>query len=199
MEEKKFFTSKNIAVLGVLAAFVIVLQIFGSYFVIAGTVRLSFVLVPIVLGAIMTGVVGGMILGLLFGVLTLVMGIAGADPFTFVLFSQHPILTILTCVVKGTAAGFLSGLAYNLLYSKNRTAAVFTASAIAPIVNTGLFILGALLMSDTLSSEFVPNGSSVIYFLIIDCAGINFLIELGINLLLAPSVCRIIKSVRKTR
>lgn len=197
MEEKKFFTSKNVTMLGVLAAFVIVLQIFGSYFVIAGTVRLSFVLVPIVIGAILTGAVGGMILGFIFGVLTLIMGIVGADPFTFVLFSQHPVLTILTCVIKGTAAGLVSGLVYKFLLTKNKTAAVFTASAIAPIINTGLFILGALLMSDTLSAKFVPDGSTVIYFLIINCAGINFLIELGINLLLAPSVCRIINSVRK--
>lgn len=197
MEEKKFFTSKNVTMLGVLAAFVIVLQIFGSYFVIAGTVRLSFVLVPIVIGAILTGAVGGMILGFIFGVLTLIMGIVGADPFTFVLFSQHPVLTILTCVIKGTAAGLVSGLVYKFLLTKNKTAAVFTASAIAPIINTGLFILGALLMSDTLSAKFVPDGSTVICFLIINCAGINFLIELGINLLLAPSVCRIINSVRK--
>lgn len=197
MEEKKFFTSKNVTILGVLAAFVIVLQIFGSYFVIAGVVRLSFVLVPIVLGAILTGAVGGMTLGFIFGVLTLIMGVVGADPFTFVLFSQHPVLTSLTCIVKGTAAGFCSGLAYYLIGKKNKVAAVFSASAIAPIINTGLFILGALLMSDTLNANFVQNGSTVIYFLIIDCAGINFLIELGLNLILAPSVYRIIKAVRK--
>ena len=88
MEEKKgFFTSKNIAVLGILGAFVVILQIFGSYFRI-GTVQLSFVLVPIVLGAILTGAYGGAILGFLFGAITLIMGIVGVDQFTFILFSR---------------------------------------------------------------------------------------------------------------
>lgn len=197
MEEKKgFFTSKNIAVLGILGAFVVILQIFGSYFRI-GTVQLSFVLVPIVLGAILTGAYGGAILGFLFGAITLIMGIVGVDQFTFILFFDHPVLTILTCIVKATAAGALAGIVYSLVSKKNKTAAVFSAAAIAPIVNTSFFIVGALFMSDTLNANFVQSGTSVMYFLIIGCAGINFIVEFAINLLLAPSVYRIIKVVKK--
>lgn len=54
MERKKFFTSRNIAFLAVLTALVVVLQLWGSYIRIGGT-NLSFVLVPIVLGAVMVG------------------------------------------------------------------------------------------------------------------------------------------------
>ena len=88
MEEKRFFTAKNVTILGVLTAIIVVLQIFGSYFRI-GTISLSFVLVPIVIGGILTGVIGGTILGFIFGVITLVMGIVGADQFTFILFSDQ--------------------------------------------------------------------------------------------------------------
>ena len=142
MEEKSFFTAKNVTILGVLTAIIVVLQIFGSYFRI-GTISLSFVLVPIVIGGILTGVIGGTVLGFIFGVITLVMGVVGADQFTFILFSDHPFLTILTCVIKGSAAGFMSGFVYKLLKDKNLTLSTFAASAVAPIVNTGLFIVGA--------------------------------------------------------
>lgn len=196
MEEKSFFTAKNVTILGVLTAIIIVLQIFGSYFRI-GTISLSFVLVPIVIGGILTGVIGGTILGFIFGVITLVMGIVGADQFTFILFSDHPFLTILTCVIKGSAAGFMSGFVYKLLKDKNLTLSTFAASAVAPIVNTGLFIVGAFCMADTLNSNFVAENSNVVYFIFIGCAGINFLIELAINLVLAPSVCKIIKAVKR--
>ena len=187
MEEKSFFTAKNVTILGVLTAIIVVLQIFGSYFRI-GTISLSFVLVPIVIGGILTGVIGGTILGFIFGVITLVMGVVGADQFTFILFSDHPFLTILTCVIKGSAAGFMSGFVYKLLKDKNLTLSTFAASAVAPIVNTGLFIVGAFCMADTLNSNFVAENSNVVYFIFIGCAGINFLIELAINLVLAPSV-----------
>ena len=196
MEEKSFFTAKNVTILGVLTAIIVVLQIFGSYFRI-GTISLSFVLVPIVIGGIMTGVIGGTILGFIFGVITLVMGIVGADQFTFILFSDHPFLTILTCVIKGSAAGFMSGFVYKLLKDKNLTLSTFAASAVAPLVNTGLFIVGAFCMADTLNSNFVAENSNVVYFIFIGCAGINFLIELAINLVLAPSVCKIIKAVKR--
>lgn len=193
--EKKFFTSKNLAILGILSAFIVVLQVFGSYIAI-GTVRLSFVLVPIVLGGIMTGVWGGAFLGLIFGVITLIMGVVGLDGFTFILFSDHPFLTVATCLVKGTAAGLVSAALYEEIVKRNKTAAVFTAASVAPIVNTGLFIVGALFMADTLQANFVQN-TSVIYFLFIGCAGVNFLIELAINLLLSPVLLRVIKIVRK--
>lgn len=196
MEEKSFFTAKNVTILGVLTAIIVVLQIFGSYFRI-GTISLSFVLVPIVIGGILTGVIGGTILGFIFGVITLVMGIVGADQFTFILFSDHPFLTILTCIIKGSAAGFMSGFVYKLLKDKNLTLSTFAASAVAPIVNTGLFIVGAFCMADTLNSNFVAENSNVVYFIFIGCAGINFLIELAINLVLAPSVCKIIKAVKR--
>ena len=196
MEEKSFFTAKNVTILGVLTAIIVVLQIFGSYFRI-GTISLSFVLVPIVIGGILTGVIGGTILGFIFGVITLVMGIVGADQFTFILFSDHPFLTILTCVIKGSAAGFMSGFVYKLLKDKNLTLSTFAASAVAPIVNTGLFIVGAFCMADTLNSNFVAENSNFVYFIFIGCAGINFLIELAINLVLAPSVCKIIKAVKR--
>ena len=120
--------------------------------------QLSFVLVPIVLGAILTGVPGGAILGFLFGAITLIMGIFGVDQFTFILFSDHPVLTILTCIVKATAAGALAGIVYSGL-------------------------------GDVYKRQM--------YFLIIGCAGINFIVEFAINLLLAPSVYRIIKVVKK--
>ena len=196
MEEKSFFTAKNVTILGVLTAIIVVLQIFGSYFKI-GTISLSFVLVPIVIGGILTGVIGGTILGFIFGVITLVMGVVGADQFTFILFSDHPFLTILTCVIKGSAAGFMSGFVYKLLKDKNLTLSTFAASAVAPIVNTGLFIVGAFCMADTLNSNFVAENSNVVYFIFIGCAGINFLIELAINLVLAPSICKIIKAVKR--
>lgn len=196
MEEKSFFTAKNVTILGVLTAIIVVLQIFGSYFRI-GTISLSFVLVPIVIGGILTGVIGGTILGFIFGVITLVMGVVGADQFTFILFSDHPFLTVLTCVIKGSAAGFMSGFVYKLLKDKNLTLSTFAASAVAPIVNTGLFIVGAFCMADTLNSNFVAENSNVVYFIFIGCAGINFLIELAINLVLAPSVCKIIKAVKR--
>ena len=198
--KRKFFSAKRVTGLAVLLALVIVLQLWGNNIKIGAT-GLSFVLVPIVLGGVLFGPSAGAFLGLVFGFITLMYGVTGADPFTAVLFAEHPFLTSAVCLVKGTAAGLAAGLLFRLIEKKNGYVGVFVASAAAPVVTTGLFILGALLMSDTLSAHFVADGSTVLYFLIIGCAGINFLVELAINLMLSPAMYSVIRVVsgRKTQ
>ena len=70
MKRKSFFTARNVAFLSILLALVIVLQVFGSYIRIGAT-PLSFVLVPIVLGAVMIGPLAGLFLGFAFGLIVL--------------------------------------------------------------------------------------------------------------------------------
>lgn len=199
MEKKRkpFFTAKNIAFLAVLVALVVVLQIWGGYIRIGAT-SLSFVLVPIVLGAVLLGPLAGAFLGFVFGLVVLIYGITGVDTFTNILFVDYPVLTSALCLIKGVAAGLVAGLLFKLVSRKNAYAGIFVASVSAPVVNTGLFILGGLLMSGTLEANFVADGSTVIYFLIIGCAGVNFLVEFAINAVASPAIYTVVRVVGKS-
>ena len=198
MVKEKFFSAKRVTGMAVLLALVIVLQLFGGYIKIGAT-PLSFVLVPIVLGGILYGIGVGVLLGLAFGIVVLIQGITGVDGFTMILFQDHPVFTTLLCLVKGAAAGALSGLMYRLLAKKNSYVGVFLAAIVAPLTNTGLFILGSLaFLQDTLKANFI-DGQTVICFLIIGCAGVNFLVELAINLISAPSLYTVINVVNKRK
>ncbi len=197
MKRKEFFSAKRVTGMAVLLALVIVLQLLGGYLKIGAT-SLSFVLVPIVLGGILFGPLAGAFLGFAFGFITLMFGVTGTDYFTMVLFESQPFATALLCLVKGTAAGLVAGALYKEVSKKNKYVGVFVAAAAAPIVNTGLFIAGAFaLLGDTLIANFVGAGSTLVYFLFIGCAGINFLVELAINLIAAPMVYRVIGIINK--
>lgn len=198
MERTKIFTSRNIAWFAVLLTLTVVFQLFGSYLKIGGT-TFSFVLIPIVLGGIMLGPLCGALLGFAFGLTTLLAGVFGMDAFTMILFNNTPWMTALICLVKGTAAGVVSAYLYKWISKKNKYAAVFVAAAAAPVVNTGLFILGALTISGVIKANFVADGQTVIYFLIIVCAGVNFLVELALNLVLAPAVFRVTEVIEKRK
>lgn len=196
-QKEKYFTARRIAYFAIFLALIVVLQLFGSYFKVGAT-TLSFVLVPIVLGGMLLGVIGGTVLGLLFGILVILLnGVLMPDGFTNLLIAENPAVTVLTCLVKGVMAGFVPALVFKLLKGKNELAATIVASLLAPIMNTGFFILGMLCMSGVLIKNFVPSGTSVLYFLVIGCAGINFLVEFAINIVLSPAVYRVIKVVRK--
>ena len=164
-KQEKFFSTRNIVYLAILTTLLVVLNLLGTVFKIITNVNLT--LIPIVLGALLLGMRGGLILGLISGVMTFLFGVFGVDAFTNFLVTQHPVLTFLTCTVKVTVAGVLGGLVYNLLKNKNVYVATFIASAIVPIVNTAIFILGALIMHDTISVLASGEGVGVMYFLII--------------------------------
>jgi uncharacterized membrane protein len=181
--------------LAILTALVLVLQLAGV------AIRLPFlatpislVLIPIALGAMLLGPLAGAWLGFVFGlVVYITCGVMALDPFTAYLFQAHPFVTAMICLVKSTAAGYLSGLVYRLVRGKSRYGATFAGAAVTPIVNTGIFILGCLTIWGTMSE--LAGESGVIYFLFIGCAGINFLFELAVNLFLAPALHRIMEAV----
>lgn len=189
---------KKTAELAILTAIVIAFQFLGA-FIHIGPTSISLVLIPIVIGAVLTGPKGGAFLGFIFGAMTYIAGVSGTDYFTTVLFQAQPIATAVICLGKGICAGLCAGLMYRALAKKNAFAASVAAAAVAPIVNTGLFILGGLLLvNGTLSANlanFGAGGQTVVYFLIIGCAGLNFIAEFLVNLVVSPAINTIVHAV----
>ncbi|MBQ8685498.1 MAG: ECF transporter S component [Clostridia bacterium] len=194
MKRKDFFSAKRVTGIAVLLALVIVLQAFGGTIAI-GAVQLNFTLIPIVLGAVLFGPLIGAFLGFACGVVVLVQVIMGMVPFYVLIWTNDPVVTTLTCIVKTTAAGFVSGLLFKWLSKKNGLAAVFVASGIVPVVNTLLFIVGCLFMTD---SVYVMAGEqNVLAFILVGIVTFNFFIEFAINLIVAPALHRVIGIVDK--
>lgn len=184
--------------LAVLLAIVIILQCFlGS--IVVGATSFSVVLVPIVIGAILLGPGAGAFLGFAFGLVVLTRGIIGQDGFTNMLFVAQPLFTALICLGKGAAAGWAAGIVYQMLAKANSFWASVAAACIAPVVNTGLFILGGLtLVKGTLEANLGALGAdSVLIFLVLGCAGVNFLVEFGVNIVMSPAIYRIISVIKK--
>ena len=194
MQTKTGSKIQYMVTLAIFLGLVIVLQLWGSS-IRVGATSFSLVLIPIVVGGMLLGPIGGTVLGFAFGFMTLLAGIIGTDPFTATLLADHPFLTGLLCLGKATIAGLGAALLFRLFEKRNKLAAVFISAAAAPILNTGIFILGALLLSDTLSANFVADGTTVIYFLVIGCAGVNFLVEFFVNVVVSPAIFRILSAV----
>lgn len=194
MEKKKFFSAKEITGIAVLLALVIVLQTFGGSIAI-GVVQLNFTLIPIVLGAILFGPLVGAFLGLACGIVVLVQVIMGLVPFYALIWANDPIVTTLTCLVKTTAAGLVSGLLFKLLAKKNDYAALFVASGAVPVVNTAIFVVGCLFMTD--SVHVMAGEQNVLAFILVSIVTFNFFLELAVNLVVAPALRRVLGVIDK--
>lgn len=172
-----FFTAKNVAVLAVLLALTIVLQVFGLAIPMPGGTSMSFVLVPILLGGMLLGPVAGTFLGLVFGIITIF------DPLAMTLMNYAPAITVLTVVFKGLFAGLVPSLLFRLISRKNKYVAAYVAAISAPVCNTGIFFLGCLLMQEALVSSV-----GMAFWAFISLIMINFAIELAVNVVFAPAI-----------
>ncbi len=181
--------TRSIVMMGILTAIVFVLQ-FVSMAIRTATFSITLSLVPIVVGAALYGKWAGAWLGGVFGLAVLLTG----DASTFFAISVPG--TILTVMVKGILAGFIAGLVYELISKKNETAAAYTAGVITPIVNTGVFIIGCYLFFMNAIKDWAGD-TSVLKFIFVGLIGFNFFIELGVNLILGPTIARIIKIGKK--
>ena len=186
--------TRKLTTMGILMALIIVLGMLGN-FVKIGPFPISLALCPIIIGAALYGPAAGALLGAVLGIVTIITGILGWDGGTvMLLMSSHPFWCVFVCILKTTAAGYLAGLVYKAVTSEKETKlGVVLAGIVCPVVNTGIFILSMILFwKDTLASW--AGGKNIILFAITGIAGINFLIELAINMILASAITLIIKS-----
>lgn len=181
--QKKAMSTKNLVMYAVLTALTFILQ-YISIFIRTGTFSITLSLVPIVIGAALLGWKGGTWLGFVFGVAVLVSGDAG--PFLALSVPG----TIITVLVKGAMSGLVAGFIFKALKSKNSTLAVAVSAVSCPIVNTGVFIIGVFVFF--LKHFMVGNAtaSGIVFSFI----GINFFIELAVNIILCPAIVRLLKT-----
>jgi len=197
-------TMKEMLQLTMLIALVVVLQMLSAIIPpIGGMVSITLTLVPVVVGAILFGLKGGMILGATFGIIVFINCLTGMDPGGNILWLTKPFITASLCLVKGLAAGAGAALVYRVARGKaeqvshaHQYVAGLLAAMVAPICNTGLFIVGMLLFfRDTLMVW--AGGTDLVSYVLLGLAGINFLVEFVINIALSPAIVRVVEQVRK--
>ena len=183
----KFFSARNVALLGILIALVIVFQLFASAIRMFG-VTLNFSLIPIALAGILLGTLGGAIVGFSCGLVVFItMAVLGQEPSTAM------------CIGKTTAAGAVCGLVFKLLKKYGLHLAVSVSSVVIPVINTGIYMLGIVIMKDA-AAEFMQLGSSsasTVFAVVFGLIWLNFVLEIAINCIFTPLLYRVIKVIDK--
>lgn len=199
---KKTIDVRTIVGVAIFLAIIAVLQALGS-FIRFGPFSISLVLIPIVVGAALYGPWWGAWLGFFFGIMVFVTGDAN------LFFGINPLGTIATVLVKGALAGLAAGLIYKLMAKVDASIvlickgqerwgaelSVIVAAIIAPVVNTGIFLLGCRLFFLPTVTEWssAAGYENVGKYMILGLVGGNFLFELLFNVILSPVIVRLIK------
>ena len=101
-------------------------------------------------------------------------------------------------MVKGIAAGTCAGLVYGAVSKKSVSGGVLSAAIVSPVVNTGLFLSALIFLFESTLVEWAgAAGKDVVTYILTGLVGINFIIELVLNLVLSSVIVRLIKYRQK--
>ena len=181
--------TERLVLAAILTAIVVILQVMAIVTrAILPVFAVNLVLIPIVIGAAVGGVRVGTWLGFVSGVAILISGDASA-------FLTIDIAgTLITVLAKGALSGLVAAFVYKAVEKKDRYLAVLSAAVVCPIVNTGVFVLGCLaFFMDTIRAWGDGLGyENAFAYIFLGMIGINFVIELILNVVLSPVAVRLL-------
>ncbi len=204
MNKSGYFSAKNVALLGILIALVVVLQIFASAIPMFG-VTLNFSLIPIAIAGIMLGAIGGTIVGFTCGLVVFIStAVLGTEPSTAFFFQANPAVLTIMCIGKTTVAGLVSGLLFKAISGnsvKRKYIATFVSSLVIPVINTGIYLAGIVIMKND-AAEFMSltsSGAGVVFGVVFGLIWLNFVLEITVTAIFAPIIYRVIKIFKFSR
>lgn len=182
----------------VLASIVVLMAFTPIGYLRIGAVEMTFIMIPVAVGAITLGEKSGAFLGLVFGVSSFIQCF-GMSPFGAALLQINPIFTLIMCLVPRVLMGYLCGVIYKLLAKAKKGIAVIIASFSAPVINTILFIASLMIFFG--KTDFIMGmraGTENLMAFLIAFVGLNGVMEIVTTTLIAPPVALAVeKAVRK--
>ncbi len=168
----------RLAIAGMLVALELLMAFTPVGYLKIGLLSITFMTVPVIIGAVTNGLWMGTVLGLTFG-LTSFAQCFGTDAFGTTLFSINPAGTFVTCVCTRTLMGFLCAAVYKALSKTNapKGVKVGVSAFSAPFLNTTFFMPCLLLFF--WNTEFIQGiaaGANVFKFVLV-MVGVNGLVE----------------------
>ena len=190
--------------LALLVAIEVAMRLLGLGKVPVGPLNMSFLTLPIAVGAVCMGPVAGMVLGMVFGLFSLYDAISGVGGMTTAFFSVSPVNTVILCVGMRMLMGLCCGLVYQGVRKLDSKGIVsyFVGAVSAPLLNT-LFFMGYIIMvfynTQTVQDLVAAKGATNPIMFVVLLVGIQGLAEAGVCGILGGIVSKSVDKFLKSK
>ncbi len=186
----------DLALLGLFSALIVLMSFTPLGYLHVGLVEITFIAIPVALGAILLDPTKGAILGAVFGITSFIQCF-GFSAFGAALLSINPILTFILCLVPRVLMGWLGGLVFKALRGKNETLAATVTCLVTPLINTVLFTgLLILFFWNTDYIQGLAGGRNILAFIPF-FVGLNGLLETAACLVIGTAASKALLVVKK--
>lgn len=188
----------NLTVTAALAAIIVVMTFTPIGYLNIGIVEITFLTIPVAIGAIICGPGAGALLGGVFGLTSYMQcfGIARPSPFGAALLAINPVATTVLCLVPRILAGLLAGLIFKAFKNKSGTVSFAVTSLCTGVFNTLFFVIVLLLGFSTESLSSLQLGDSMLK-IISSLVTVNAVIEWAVCLVVGLAVSKALLAILK--
>lgn len=161
---------------------------------------ITFLTVPVAVGAMILGPKGGAVCGLAFGVTSLIQCFMGGS-FGSMLLSINPAGTAFTCIVPRILEGWICGLIFAALKNAMKNRAFLVAGLACPLLNTIFFMTSIVVIfynTDYIQGFVETLGVTNPFTFVIAFVGVQGLIEAVVCFIIASAVARALSVALKT-
>ena len=194
--------TKTLTRVALLVAIEIVMKLVGLGSVPVGPLYMSFLTLPIAVGAITMGPAVGALLGGVFGAVSFYDAITGASAMTGALFQVSPLNTFILCVGMRVLMGLCCGLIFRGLkgFDKPGTWSYLVSAMSAPFLNT-MFFMGYIVLAfygcDYVQNLVSVKGAANPFMFVVLLVGVQGVAELLVSGILGGIVARAVDKFLK--
>lgn len=197
---KKTFDLQTLTQMALLIAIEFVMKIVGLGSVPIGPLNMSFLTIPVAVGAIIIGPSAGAILGLTFGLLSFKDGIQGSSYMIATFFQISPFHTAMLCILMRVFMGLGCAYIYRICSQVDKKGwwSTLIGALSAPLLNT-FFFMGYICLF-FYKTEYVQGlveklGATNPLMFVVLLVGVQGLIEAVSCGVIGTAVCRSVRRV----
>lgn len=179
--------------LALLAGIVVLMAFTPLGYLHVGLVQITFIVVPVAVGAVVLGPKAGLFLGLVFGLTSLL------QPSSLAMISMVPWQSPIVCIIPRLFVGLVPALIYKGLskVSKNRQINTAIACVLAPITNTILYLAFFVTFLGQFMAGYNPEAFGVFanqgffkcFGIMLGMVSVNAIVEAASCLVIATAIC----------
>lgn len=181
----------KMVLLAILVAIMLILAFTPLGYLKVGVIEISFMMIPVAVGAIVLGPLAGAILGGVFGTTSFIQAL-GISHFGVMLMSINPFYTFILTMIPRVLMGWLAGLIFQALYNNEGTKRVSYAvgSLSAALLNTIFFMSFLIILFG--NTDYIKGfqGDMSLFPFVVAFVGINGLVEAIVTMILGGAISR---------
>lgn len=194
-------STRTLVELALLTAMIAVMSFTPLGYLKTPIVEITFITIPVVIGAILVGPAAGAFLGGVFG-LTSFIQCFGMSQFGAMLLSINPILTFIICFVPRVLMGWLCGVIFRAMLKCDKTKFKLWAYGVGAFsgaaLNTILFVITLILLFGR--TDFILSIGDTLPKLIAAIVGLNGVIEAVVCTIVGAAVAKALsRALSRTR